>query len=115
MLLSLYLVAMKEILEKCQAGGIVKYDIKMWFQPYENNVAILKEMMKGLERYLDLEELPLSIEKTKIVIISEARSRKKKEKWKCKNGKREQEKTFWYLGYTFHKKNKNIKHAEENL
>ena len=71
----------------------------------------MERMMKYLNKYFNDKELGVNAEKTRIMIFSKGKSRKKGE-WKWKDQEIEEVTEFKYLGYTF-KYNKDDAHIQD--
>ena len=68
-------------------------------------------MIKYMNKYFKDEELGVNAEKSKIMVFSKGKSRKKGE-WKCKDKETEGVTEFKYLGYMF-KYNKDDAHIQD--
>jgi hypothetical protein len=96
---------MDEMLKKAQARGSVVGREKVWSLAFRNDLVIvaksereMKEMMRGLGKYVRKKELEVNVEKTKMIVFNERMRKSAENEWRWEGRKIERVKEFKCLG-----------------
>ena len=121
---SVHIVDMEEVLKRGLEGGIAVGVSRFWTLAYadgiivtvrEEEVLIVRSMMKRLEKYLEERKLTLNAEKSKVMVFDKQRRKREEREWMWKGEKIEEVKEFIYLGFLL-RKNSDIKgHVKERV
>lgn len=121
-LFTLLLADLDEELEKGGWGGVKVKGRKIFSLAYADDVATIAEeeaMMKGmiktLERYVEQKGLEVNVDKTKVLRCRRGGGRQKKVVWRWKGKEIEEVKKYKYLGYVMMANGGQKEHIEERV
>jgi hypothetical protein len=111
---------MDEMLKKAQARGSVVGREKVWSLAFRDDLVIvaksereMKEMMRGLGKYVRKKELEVNVEKTKMIVFNERMKKSEENEWRWEGRKIERVKEFKCLGCTFNDRATDKAHIRE--
>lgn len=118
-LFDLYIDDIDEEWDKNDQGGVVVGKHKIRVLKYADDIAIVAEtakelerMLKSTEKYVDKNELTVNVKKTKIMVFRNGGKRVRDEKWRFKEEDIQVVNDFKYLGYLFTTRNSCVKHKQ---
>jgi hypothetical protein len=73
----------------------------------------MKEMIKGLGKYVRMKKLEVNVEKTKMMVFNKRKRKSEENVWNWEGRKTERVNEFKYLGYTFSESATDKAHTRE--
>lgn len=119
---NLYVSDIEEALRKEQVGSIIVGKVKFYTLAYADDIVMvadnepdMKLLMKRLEKYIVKKKMELNVSKSKVMIFTKRRGRRRKQEWIWKGEKIERVKEFTYLGFRLQENGGMIRHIKERV